>query len=57
MNKLSQLLRPQLREPELRKKITGVNMAKRKELRRLKKLNTFSREFTGTHQKLHRVAK
>ena len=46
-----------MREPELRKKITGVNMAKRKELRRLKKLNTFSREFTGTHQKLHRVAK
>ena len=47
MNKLSQLLRPAVFEPPLRKKRSGINMAKRKELRRLKKINTFSREFTG----------
>ncbi len=48
MNRLSQLLRRPLEEPHLRKQISGVNMQRRKETRRLKKLNTYSREFTGT---------
>jgi hypothetical protein len=47
MNRLSQLVRRSLPEPPLRKKISGVDMQRRKELRRLKKLNIYSREFTG----------
>lgn len=48
MNKLSQLLRGSLQPTPLRKKISGVNMQMRKEIRRMKKLNIYSREFTGT---------
>lgn len=43
MNRLSQLLRPVLAEPPLRKKRSGINMVRRKELRRLKKINIHSR--------------
>jgi hypothetical protein len=35
-------------EVPMRKKISGVNMQMRKEVRRMKKLNIHSREFTGT---------
>lgn len=47
MNKLSQLIRRDLFELPMRKKISGVNMQMRKEVRRMKKLNIYSREFTG----------
>jgi hypothetical protein len=47
MNKLSQLIRRDLFELPMRKKISGVNMQIRKEVRRMKKLNIYSREFTG----------
>lgn len=43
MNRLSQLIRNRLFEEPARKKISGVNMQVRKDVRRLKKLNTFSR--------------
>jgi hypothetical protein len=43
MNKLSQLLRRELFEVPLRKKISGVNMQLRKEVRRMRKLNIYSR--------------
>lgn len=41
--RLSELVRRSLVEPALRKKISGVNMQNRKEYRRIRKLNIFSR--------------
>lgn len=43
MNRLSELIRRKVVEAPLRKKISGVDMQKRKELRRLRKLNIYSR--------------
>lgn len=43
MNKLSQFLRREAFELPQRKKISGVNMQVRKEIRRMKKLNIYSR--------------
>ena len=49
MNRISQLVRLNVQELPLRKKISGVNMQTRKEIRRIKKLNIYSREFTGIY--------
>ena len=49
MSGLSRLFRPSHPFPALRKNITGVDMQKRKEIRRVKKLNVYSRELTGRH--------
>ena len=43
MSRIGQLVRRTLPEPPGRKKIAGVNMAARKEIRRLKRINIFSR--------------
>lgn len=43
MNKINQLFRRDIFDIPIRKKISGVNMQMRKEIRRLKKLNIYSR--------------